>query len=89
MNEEQLGFPLDGMGAPPKRINPHDIRLELTAFLDIAKAAKDAAPWDLATLRQYRATLPDKANVLPPEEAEFLRRQLAFQFDRIELLLAA
>ena len=87
--EEQLGFPLDGMGAAPKPESPHAIRLELNALLEQAKAARDMAPWDLETHRRYRALLPERAKALPPEEAEFMRRQLVLEFDRIELLLAA
>lgn len=87
--EEQLGFPLEGMGAAQAPESPHAIRLELNALLERAKAARDAAPWDHDTHRKYRAFVRDKAKALPPEEAEFLRRQLVLEFDRIELLLAA
>jgi hypothetical protein len=88
IEEEQLGFPLDGMDAVAAE-SPHAIRLELNALLERAKAAREAAPWDLDTHRTYRALVPEKAKALPPEEAEFLRRQLVLEFDRIELLLAA
>ncbi len=87
---QQLGFALDGMdgsGAPTE--SPHSIRLELIALLERAKAARDAAPWDLATHRRFRAAFPERAKALPPEEAEFMRRQLVLEFDRIEALLAA
>lgn len=87
--EEQLGFPLEGMDAAPERVNQHAIRLELNALLEQAKAARESAPWDLATHRKYRALVPEKAKALPAEEAEFLRRQLVLEFDRIEELLAA
>lgn len=86
--QKQLGFPLEGMGAAPP-ISPHAIRLELNALLEQAKAAREVAPWDLATQRRHRTLVPEKAKVLPPEEAEFLRRQFVLEFDRIELLLAA
>ena len=88
IDEQQLGFPLEGMGAPAP-VSPHAMRLELIALLEQAKAARDAPPWDLATQRRLRAQMPEKAKYLPPEEAEFLRRQLVLEFDRIELLLAA
>ena len=87
-HEQQLGFPLDGMGAPAP-VSPHAMRLELIALLEQAKAARDAPPWDMATNRRHRAQMTEKARHLPPEEAEFLRRQLVLEFDRIELLLAA
>lgn len=85
---EQLGFPLVGMGAPPL-VSAHAVRLELTEILEIAKAARDSAPWDIDTLRAHRAAFPERAKVLPPEEAEFLRRQFVLELERIELLLAA
>lgn len=88
-DEEQLGFPLAGMDAPVTPQSPHAIRLELNALLERAKVARDTAPWDLDTHRKYRALVPEKSKALPPEEAEFLRRQLVLEFDRIELLLAA
>ncbi len=87
-DESQLGFPLEVMGGP-MRISSHVVRLELNALLDQAKAARDAAPWDRATNRRYRESVTERAKVLPPEEAEFLRRQFVLEFDRIELLLAA
>lgn len=39
--------------------------------------------------RRYRALVAEKARALPPEEAEFLRRQFVLEFDRNERLLAA
>lgn len=87
--EEQFGFPLEGMDAAPASESPHAIRLELNGLLEQAKAARDSAPWDIETQRKYRALVPERAKALPPEEAEFLRRQLVLEFDRIERLLAA
>ena len=87
-DDTQLGFPMEVMGAP-RRVNSHDVRLELTALLDKAKAARDEAPWDRETMERYRESIPQRAKVLPPEEAEFLRKQFVLEFDRIELLLAA
>lgn len=87
--EEQLGFAITGMEAAKPFVSSHPIRLELNALLDVAKAARDAAPWDRATHRRHLIEFPLKAKVLPPEEAEFLRRQFVLELDRIELLLAA
>lgn len=87
--EEQFGFPLEGMGAASVPESPHAIRIELNGLLERAKAARDSAPWDVETQRKYRALVPEKAKALPPEEAEFLRRQFVLEFDRIERLLAA
>ena len=86
---EQLGFMIDGMGAPPPAVSPHAVRLELNALLETAKGARDAAPWDSETHRKHRTLFAEKAKVLPPDEAEFLRRQFVLELDRIELLLAA
>jgi hypothetical protein len=88
-DEHQFGFPLEGMGASPVPESPHAIRLELNELLERAKAARGTAPWDIETQRKYRALVPEKAKGLPPEEAEFLRRQFVLEFDRIERLLAA
>ena len=88
-NEEQFGFPLEGMGAAPAPESPHAIRLELNELLERAKAAHGAAPWDVETQRKYRSLVPERSKWLPPEEAEFLRRQFVLEFDRIERLLAA
>jgi cytochrome c556 len=87
-DDAQFGFALEGMEAP-KPISAHAVRLELNEIIDIARAARDHAPWDAETHRRHRATFVDRAKVLPPEEAEFLRRQFVMELDRIDLLLAA
>ena len=87
--EEQFGFPLEGMDTAQAPLSSHAIRLELNELLDRAKAARDAAPWGPEMQRKYRLLVPEKAKALPPEEAEFLRRQFVMEFDRIERLLAA
>lgn len=86
---EQFGFPLEGMDVPPMPESSHKVRLELNALLERAKAARDVPPWDSEMQRRFRALVPERAKALPPEEAEFLRRQFALEFDRIERLLAA
>lgn len=86
---EQLGFPLDGMGAAPQQVSPHAIRLELNALLEMAKGARDCPPWDSDTHGKHRTMFAEKSKLLPPDEAEFLRRQFVLELDRIELLLAA
>lgn len=85
----QLGFELPGMEASEPFVSTHSVRLELEALLEMAKAARDSAPWDSETHRHYREIFPIKAKVLPPEEAEFLRRQFVLELDRIEIMLAA
>lgn len=88
-DEHQFGFPLEGLGAAPIPESSHAVRLELNELLERAKAARSAAPWDIEAHRKYRALVSEKAKALPPEEAEFLRRQFVLEFDRIERLLAA
>ena len=86
---EQLGFSLAGMEAAPLQVSPHAVRLELNALLETAKGARDYAPWDSETHRKHRSMFAEKSKILPPDEAEFLRRQFVLELDRIELLLAA
>lgn len=85
----QLGFDLGGAAGQTRFASSHAIRLELTALLEVAKSARDRAPWDLETQRHHQALFPQLAKSLPPEEAEFLRRQFVLELDRIEKLLAA
>jgi hypothetical protein len=89
IDEEQFGFPLEGMEAAQASQSSHAIRLELNELLERAKAARDAAPWGAEMQRKYRILVPERAKALPAEEAEFLRRQFVLEFDRIERLLAA
>lgn len=86
MDEEQLGFAMPGLEAPR---GMHAVRLELNALIDIARAARNAAPWDAETHRRHRAMFAEHARALPPDEAEFLRRQFILELDRIEAMLAA
>ena len=88
-DEQQLGFALAGMEAAPAQVSPHSVRLELNALLETAKGARDSAPWDSDTHRKHRTMFAEKSKILPPDEAEFLRRQFVLELERIELLLAA
>lgn len=71
-------------------VDPDDVRAELIDLLAIARAARDAAPWDRRTQRYHRVVFPQMARWLPDEDEA---GQLCFQFsqelDRIEELLAA
>jgi hypothetical protein len=78
----QFGFDL-GEPEKPAYVSSHSIRLELHEWLDAAKSARDALPWDEATTRHYRNLFPIKAKVLPPEEARFLWRQFEMELDRL------
>ena len=86
---KQLGFDVEGMDTVPPFVGSHAVRLELLEILETAKAAREAAPWDRKTHRHYKEVFPIKAQALPPEEAEFLRRQFVLELERIERLMAA
>lgn len=86
-DQAQLGFLIEGFDPPAAK--PQDVREELESVLEKVRAAKAAAPWDRETHKLYLVELTEKAKVLPPDEAEFMRRQLVFEFERIEILLAA
>jgi len=85
----QLGLGLEDTRPDPTQVDPQEVREELTAILAIAKAARDAAPWDLRTHRYHKVVFPQMARWLPDDE----RDQLCFEFfrelERIELLMAA
>lgn len=85
----QLGLGLEDTRPDPTRVDPDEVREELTAILATARAARDAAPWDRRTHRYHQVVFPQMANWLPPDEAEFLRRQFSLELDRIEPMLAA
>jgi hypothetical protein len=85
----QLGFALDGLEPVVPYVSRHSVRLELHALLDLAKSSRDRAPWDRKTHQHHQIVFPQMAKVLPPDEAEFLRRQFVLELERIELLLAA
>ena len=85
----QLGLGLEDTRPDPTRVDPQEVREELNAILAIAKAAHDEAPWDRRTHRYHQVVFPQMANWLPPDEAEFLRRQFSLELERIEPLLAA
>lgn len=71
-------------------IDPAEVRAELIDLLAIARAARDAAPWDARMQRYHRKVFPQMARWIADEEE---RDQMCFEFlaelNRIELLLAA
>jgi hypothetical protein len=70
-------------------VDPDEVRAELIEILAIARAARDAAPWDRRTQRYHRVVFPQMARWLPDEEAAQLCFEFARELDRIETLLAA
>jgi hypothetical protein len=85
----QFGLGLEDTRPDPTKIDPEEVRQELRALLEVAKAARDAAPWDRRTQKYHRVVFPQMANWLPPEEAAQLCFEFAAELDRIEALLAA
>ena len=85
----QLGLGLEDTRPDPTKIDPEEVRLELTAILAIAKAAQDEAPWDRRTHRYHQVVFPQMASWLPDDEANQLCFEFAKEMERIEHLLAA
>jgi hypothetical protein len=85
----QLGLGLEDTRPDPTKIDPNEIRRELIAILEIARAARDEAPWDRRTHRYHQVVFPQMANWLPDDEAEQLCFEFAKELERIEGLLAA
>lgn len=84
----QLGLGLEDTRPDPTHVDPQEVREELNAILATAQAARDAAPWDRRTHRYHQVVFPQMANWLPPDEADFLRRQFTLELERIEPMLA-
>lgn len=87
--ETQLGLGLEDTRPDPTKIDPQEIRVELLAILEQARAARDVAPWDRRTHRYHHVVFPQMANWLPDDEADQLRFEFARELERIEALLAA
>ena len=85
----QLGLGLEDTRPDPTMVDPDEVRRELVAILEMARAARDEAPWDRRTHRYHQVVFPQMANWLPQDEAEQLRFEFAKELERIEHLLAA
>jgi hypothetical protein len=85
----QLGLGLEDTRPDPTHIDPQEVREELNAILAIARAARDAAPWDMRTHRYHKVVFPQMTNWLPDDEAAQLKLAFMAELDRIELLFAA
>ena len=70
-------------------VDPEEVRAELLEILEIARNARDEAPWDRRTHRYHQVVFPQMANWLPDDEANQLRFEFARELERIEALLAA
>jgi hypothetical protein len=86
---KQLGLGLEDTRPDPTKVDPDEVRQELVAILDIARAARDEAPWDRRTHRYHQVVFPQMASWLPDDEAEQLCFEFAKELERIEHLLAA
>lgn len=85
----QLGLGLEDTRPDPAAVDPEEVRQELRALLEVAKAARDAAPWDRRTHRHHQVVFPQMANWLPADEGAQLCFEFASELQRIERLLAA
>jgi len=85
----QLGLGLEDTRPDPTAVDLEEVRQELRALLEVAKAARDAAPWDRRTHRYHQVVFPQMANWLPDDEAAQLCFQFAQELERIEALLTA
>ena len=85
----QLGLGLEDTRPDPTQVDPNEVRLELISILEIARAARDEAPWDRRTHRYHQVVFPQMANWLPDDEARQLCFEFAQEMERIEALLAA
>jgi len=85
----QLGLGLQDTRPDPAKIDPEEVRQELTALLAVAKSARETAPWDRRTQRYHQVVFPQMARWLPEDEAAQLCFEFARELERIESLLAA
>jgi hypothetical protein len=85
----QLGLGLEDTRPDPTNVDPDEVRQELIAILEIARAARDEAPWDRRTHRYHQVVFPQMASWLPDDEAQQLCFEFAKELERIEPLLAA
>lgn len=86
MSDQQELFPYE-----PKveTVDPAEVRAELMEILELARNARDIAPWDRRTHRYHQVVFPQMTNWLPDDEAQQLRFEFARELERIEALLAA
>jgi hypothetical protein len=85
----QLGLGLEDTRPDPTKVDPEEVRQELRALLELAKAAHTEAPWDKRTHRYHEVVFPQMASWLPDDEANQLCFEFAKELERIEALLAA
>jgi hypothetical protein len=85
----QLGLGLEDTRPDPTHVDPEEVRQELRALLEVARAARDVAPWDRRTHRYHQVVFPQMANWLPDNERNQLCFEFAAELERIERLLAA
>jgi DNA transposition AAA+ family ATPase len=89
LGPSQLGLGLEDTRPDPTKVDPNEVRQELIAILEIARAARDEAPWDRRTHRYHQVVFPQMASWLPDDEADQLCFEFAQELERIERLLAA
>jgi hypothetical protein len=66
-----------------------EIRSELIAVLETARAAVKEVPWDERTRRYHKVVFPQMARWLRDDERDQLCFEFAREIERLELLIAA
>ena len=83
----QLGFDLgDARVAAPYEPDRDEIRAELFAILETARAAIEQSPWDSRTLMYHKVVFPQMSRWLPEDERQRLCEAFATEIERIERL---
>jgi hypothetical protein len=85
----QLGLGLEDTRPDPTVVDPEEVRQELVALLEVARSAREFAPWDRRTQRYHQVVFPQMARWLPDHEAAQLCFEFSRELERIEALLAA
>ena len=81
----QLGFDLgEAKVDAPYEPDPNEIRNELSAILDTARAAVSTPPWDTRTILYHKVVFPQMARWLPDDERERLCAAFSNELERIE-----
>lgn len=68
--------------AQSRRPDPEEIRLQLLALLQTARAA-ETMPWPEREARMWQIAFPQMTNWLPPEEGDQLKFAFAQEMERL------
>lgn len=73
---------LEEAPAQARRPDPEEIRLQLLALLQMARAA-ETMPWPERDARMWQIAFPQMTNWLPPDEAHQLKLEFAREIQRL------